>query len=63
MLSILGIINILLGGIFLLIAFKVINPFKKRKDKKLEEEWYQQNGKLMKILGIVIILFGLLNTF
>ncbi|WP_196889730.1 hypothetical protein [Aureivirga sp. CE67] len=63
MLSLLGIVNIILGGIILLVAFKVINPFKKRNNKKLEEEWYQQNGKLMKILGFVIILFGLLNTF
>ncbi len=63
MLTILGIVNIILGAIILLVAFKIINPFKRRNNPKMEAEWYQQNGKLLKILGIVIVVFGLSNTF
>lgn len=51
---------LVLGGIYTtLIGFKVIKLKVKPEDQKKMDEWYQKFGKLMKICGIAMIVFGL----
>lgn len=50
----------LFGGIYVsLIAFKVINPNKKNPEKM--EIWHKRFGPMMKVIGPLVVLFGIIT--
>jgi hypothetical protein len=51
----------LIGGIYcLLIAFRIIRV---SKNPETEEAWHRKFGRLMKLMGPVLVLFGLIELF
>ena len=51
--------NIVIGIILTLIGFKIINPFKN--NPEFEEKWNKKYANLFKIIGIILILFGVIK--
>ncbi len=51
----------LLGGVYcLLVAFRVVRV---SKNPQANEQWLQKDGTWLKILGPIVILFGLAELF
>ncbi len=57
-----GIGNVVFGILITLIGFKIYNPFKGKNEIEKEEKWYKKFGKLFKIGGVIILIFGIINT-
>jgi len=56
-----GVGNIVFGLVLILIGFKVYNPFKGKNMPEKEEQWYKKFGTLIKVGGIVVFIFGIIN--
>lgn len=51
----------LLGGVYcVLVAFRVVRV---SKNPEANEQWLQKYGTWLKILGLIVILFGLAELF
>lgn len=57
-----SITNIFIGTFMTLIGFKIYNPVKKKFDKEKEEEWYNKFGTFFKIGGLIMVVFGIIQT-